>query len=713
MHRVSRLSSAIWLTAAGLTMVAPTVARAAQPGRAYEMVSPVDKAGNDVNPVVSAQASPDGGRVLFGASNGFPGAATSTAGSNYVAGRGERNWETIPVEPPSSNQFSQILNTTSAANPQVGKFLQTSLRALAPGAAEGGGNVYVLDSASGTRTLLATGGASLFDSFASPGARPFAGATADFSTVLFQTSTRLLPDALSGPTNVYKWSAAEGLSLVSVLPDGTAEPFGANANAPELTHSPGALSADGTRAVFAGNSTGGLYLREGNVTTPITVSQRPGDPTTSQPALFVSMTPDGQHVFFIGLTALTADATGGSELYRYDVESGRLTDLTPATDPADSSGQVFRVQSVDESGNHVYFVSAANLARGGRSGSPNLYYWSDGETRFVAELEPFSEGFGPIRWGTSPNGRFLEFMSFASVTGYDNTSPACRANPIYGNAAGVCSEVYIYDADRDEVRCASCLPGGSNGHSELSGVAGLISNYYGRVMLNDGRAFFNSDDSLVAEDTNGRTDVYEWNGARAELVSTGKSDTASTFADASVDGSDIFFFTSEQLVKQDVDHLIDVYDARLGDGLPEQNQDPLVKSCDGAGCQGDPGDPSVLPSLGSVKFDGAGNVADDDGSLVQRKMRVGRASVSGRSAKLTVRVPAAGRVTVSGPLIRSAKKDASKAGLLKMKVTLNKPALRALRSKKRINVAIRVRYAPTRGSSSTARVSAAFEARRA
>ena len=70
------------------------------------------------------------------------------------------------------------------------------------------------------------------------------------------------------------------------------------------------------------------------------------------------------------------------------------------------------------------------------------------------------------------------------------------------------------------------------------------------------------------------------------LISTGKSDSPSLFADASTDGSSVFFFTRSRLVGQDEDELQDVYDARIGGGLASQNPPPpnpcgSVESCHG------------------------------------------------------------------------------------------------------------------------------------
>jgi hypothetical protein len=59
------------------------------------------------------------------------------------------------------------------------------------------------------------------------------------------------------------------------------------------------------------------------------------------------------------------------------------------------------------------------------------------------------------------------------------------------------------------------------------------------------------------------------------LISAGTGPYASGLATASESGNDVFFTTSDELVKQDTDELIDIYDARVGGGfVPTQTAQP-------------------------------------------------------------------------------------------------------------------------------------------
>jgi hypothetical protein len=152
---------------------------------------------------------------------------------------------------------------------------------------------------------------------------------------------------------------------------------------------------------------------------------------------------------------------------------------------------------------------------------------------------------------------------------------------------------------------------------------------------NGDRVFFESTDALVAQDTNGEggcptagsalqsfpacQDVYQWeakgtgscnsegqNGGCLSLISTGKSPYPSFFLDASQSGDDAFIITRSELVRQDIDQVLDVYDARVGGGLARQNPKPEI-------CLSNPAckSPSPLPPpppLPVTKGAGGGNV---------------------------------------------------------------------------------------------------------
>jgi hypothetical protein len=202
------------------------------------------------------------------------------------------------------------------------------------------------------------------------------------------------------------------------------------------------------------------------------------------------------------------------------------------------------------------------------------------------------------------DGRFLAFMSEASLTGYDNEKDY---------------EIFEYDSASGRLVCASCGPAGlrPTGNSRLGAVHPLKSIFpQSHALSVDGRVFFDSLSALSPYDTNGRVqDVYEYEpdgiGTCARpagcvfLISRGNGTSDSEFVDATPSGSDAFFVTRDRLAPQDQDDLVDLYDARVDGGFPEVT----APACTGTGCQGLPGTPPIFATPSSVTYDGVGNFA--------------------------------------------------------------------------------------------------------
>ena len=233
----------------------------------------------------------------------------------------------------------------------------------------------------------------------------------DLDHIVFVTSAALVPEAAPNTTNTYEWKSGEGLNLVGFLPGDSADPGGAVAGSGVTSRqSQNVTSNDGSRIFFTSPAIlgfGALYMRRDGVeTVPISVSQRDGDPPDPQPSIFRGASEDGKFVFFTSRSKLTEDATVGNgavqhgELYRYDTETGELTDLTVATSPSDAEGAVVEtVLQISADGSRVYFVAQGDLADGATSGVSNLYAWVDGETRFVASLDTVMDADPWVRTG--------------------------------------------------------------------------------------------------------------------------------------------------------------------------------------------------------------------------------------------------------------------------------------------------------------------------
>jgi hypothetical protein len=511
----------------------------------------------------------------------------------------------------------------------------------------------------------------------------FAGESSDASHIIFSANDTLTHEATGEEPNLYEWIDGH-LSLVNVLPDGSPVSsdkrvaFG-TAKFKERINLDHVISNDGSRVFWTDQEDKELFARvNGTSTVLISGSQKtngtgPGgtDPGGTELPVYQDASADGSYVLFTSTEELTNDANTGdatscaplegdcaADLYRYDRQTGRLTDLT--ADAADATGSDVRgVLGSSEDGSYVYFVANGVLASGAtpgncneKEGLCNLYVWHEGSgTRFIAKLSQASLGSGPLVDGisgnpfnngvsaenlelrtsrVSPNGRFLAFQSEQSLTGYDNVladGPECTGPDFFYNefARPTCPEVFLYEAGSDHLACASCNPTGgrpigpsvlpfrvganaSHGlqHS-ISGSGWTTEVYQQRYLGDSGRLFFDTVDALSPRDTNGQGDVYEYENGQARLISGGFGGEASVFFDASLSGDDVFLLTRDQLTSQDRDEAVDLYDARVGAQQDLASPPPCASS---DACKPGPTpQPAAFGAPASATFSGAGNLA--------------------------------------------------------------------------------------------------------
>lgn len=555
-------------------------------GRGWELASPVDKNGGEIEGPGTApsggvfQAASGGGAVTFSSVASFgPDAAGAPATSQYVSRRGPGGWATQNVTAPLAaggygdepdvapyQLFSSELSRGLLAAPDRSPLPGT-------GAPPGYRNYYLRDAGGGYTALLT------YADIAGLSVPPqnfeldFAGASPDLSHVVLSTCAALTGDATEvagtgagcdpAAPNLYERSSA-GWRLLNVLPsDSVGTPPA------RLAASSGAISSDGSRVYWTDGAD--LYLSEAGAPT-VRVDAGAGGGGTFQLA-----SADGSVALF----------TRAGNLYRYDVNGGVTTNLTPG-------GGVVGVLGASADASSVYLLTAAGIVlnRGG-IGTP---------VAAAADATNLPPSTGTAR--VSADGNRLAFVSASKALAegtahYDNETAT-------GEPA---TEIYLYDAPAARLSCVSCSPTGERpqGPSTIPGAiangtgAGATRAYKPRVLSADGnRLFFDSRDSLVPGDTNKeRQDVYEWeapgsgNCARAggclQLISAGSS-FDSSFVDASAMGEDVFFLTVNSLVKLDPGS-VDLYDAREGGGFAEP---PAPFSCEEDGCQPLPPAPDDL-----------------------------------------------------------------------------------------------------------------------
>jgi hypothetical protein len=480
------------------------------------------------------------------------------------------------------------------------------------------------------------------------------GASRDLGVVVLQSDNpalveggRCKADVCSEPLlpSLYVWAGGE-LGRLAVQSDG--EPIGScgaalgsGVIARDEDVDDGAVSADGSKVFFTapipldeveyrqlegvkgcatktGENPAEVYVRSGEETIEVSAPEE-GAPEhrAAHEAVFFGASEDGSRVFFASEGELTANDKGvhDMELYEYDTETGKLTRVS-AGDSGDAAGDVvpFGTRStgvlgeslkdvvVSSDGSHVYFVARDVLAPANAEGAApvageeNLYVYDTqtGRTAFIAKGSG-SEAAERDEYVTAPettvDGRFLLFQG--GVLGRGSL------------------QLYRYDAGDEGLVCVSCGPGFPSGVSLVAplGLQGAAGRFPAHAIAEDGSVFFNTEASLVPQDTNGVADVYEWDEGTISLLSSGRDPLPSDFLGASPNGANVFFGTHARLVPADTSGGGNVYDARVCTALEPCIAAALAREglCEGDACS----HPAVAPSdatPASATFTGPGDL---------------------------------------------------------------------------------------------------------
>jgi len=582
--------------------------------RGYELVTPPvtnarTPSGADLANLgtffASRGASPAGDEVSFviqGGSLGENQGTGSFAGDPYLASRGEGGWSTSYAGPTGSEAPALLPGSNS---PDQGYSFWI---------AEGKGSATV--EGKPTNYLRYPDGHSELIGRGSLATDPFAGGkliSEGGGHVVFSSSLELEENSPpEGTEAVYDRNRATGeekTQVVSLLPNDVTPAKGQGA-----TYQGASLDGKGI-AFLVGNT---LYLRfEDEETYEV------GENVT-----FAGVAEGGRRIFYLKGNNLWALDVGAPEEPIQFTSSGNVTPVHVAAD-----------------GTVVYFVSTSALAveanpNGAEpaNGGENLYRSEEGTISFVGTLTerdvegdsslgspvdglglwigavgsssgtPGSFGIDPSR--TTPDGKALLFESRAALDGYDPEGHA---------------EIYRYDFAGDELDCLSCNPtlAPASGDASLESVGHGISaeepfrGYALVVNLRaDGRrAFFQSTEALVPDDTDELQDVYEWEAQevgsckRPEgciyLISSGKSAHRNFLYSVSESGNDVFLRSPDQLLESDLEETPSIYDARARGGFSEPEEEP---ECEGEGCRPGLTPPPALPTPGMLPDSEPGNV---------------------------------------------------------------------------------------------------------
>jgi len=418
--------------------------------------------------------------------------------------------------------------------------------------------------------------------------------------------------APTGTSAIYDRSPTGDTRVVSLLPGDV--PLSAG-QAAEYQ----GVSANGAAVAF---KTGGtLYVRLDNTTTKS---------VTTSPATYAGLSADGERLFYVA----------GGNIYRFDTGAGTTEQVTTTADA--------KIVNISPDGTHVYFISASQLdGSEGTAGAPNLYLWAGSAIKYITtvsggdlthtsgehgnypalgnwtevvtspENNLGSEGDGPGANSsrTTPDGNVLIFESREQLTAFANDGH---------------TEIYRFDALAGTLECVSCHPLGTppTTDARLQELTAVWPGILIHNLSDDGsRVFFETSEALVARDTDGINDIYEWEesglgSGELHLISTGKSVEypsgteraagaywlPNTIFSITPSGSDVVFGSLEQLTPAaGAGGVQAIYDARVNGGFPEAAL-PAPPCADIGSCHGAEGGSPVVGVPRSDEIRGKGNV---------------------------------------------------------------------------------------------------------
>jgi hypothetical protein len=213
---------------------------------------------------------------------------------------------------------------------------------------------------------------------------------------------------------------------------------------------------------------------------------------------------------------------------------------------------------------------------------------------------------------TTPDGEFLVFLSSADLTKGDESGVPQLFEYHAGNESLTRVSIGQDGPTSGNVDTFSLSPG-IPGQFFANGIDRPEALEAGRAISEDGsRVFFTSTASLTPQAAANTKNVYEYREGHVYLVSGGGDaslfEGGATVALTGIDpsGQNAFFDTVSQLVPEDGETQMVLYDSREDGGFPAPTLEP---GCIGETCRGPAAATPQSPSPGSAGQAGGGNVA--------------------------------------------------------------------------------------------------------
>jgi hypothetical protein len=482
-------------------------------------------------------ATPDAASVFFSSDQQYVAADTDSKIDVYQRSGGVTTLVSVAgvgATPPLQDA------TFAGVTPDGSKVFFHTAESLVTADTDGGQN-DVYQRSAGVTTLISAPG---LGSSGTPQTANFKGVSADGATVIFDTKENLVTADTDGFRDVYQRNGVT-TSLLSG-PGAGASGSPADSNTRHVSSDGSVVDFDTSENLVAADADGlvDIYEASGGTTTLVSgVGAGANGPAAT--AFFRGATADGGTVFFdTDENLVTADADGLEDVYQRSGGTTTLVSEPGAGATAPAAFEAFGGMSAD--GSTVFFDSPENLVGTDTDGLNDVYEHSGGVTT----------------------------LSSAEAAGA--SGPIEKVDYLGNSADG--STVFF---DTDENFAAADIDGLFDTYKRSGGTTTLVSppgvgasgpaddaNFEGNS-ADGSTVFLNTDEKLVAADTDGARDLYQNTSGVTTLVTAPGSGASGSPADmffrgASTDASRVIFTTGERLTGSDGDTFFDLYQRASG-----------------------------------------------------------------------------------------------------------------------------------------------------
>jgi hypothetical protein len=368
----------------------------------------------------------------------------------------------------------------------------------------------------------------------------FDGASADGTKVFFETDEQLDPDDADTADDIYQRFGGV-TTLVSTDTSG-------NANGPDTAFY-GGTSSDGTKVFFEtdeqlaasdlDSGAADVYQRSGGATTQVSTNTAGNANGAGNNASFRGASSDGSKVFVETQESLAGTDTD-SKYDDYERSGGATTQVS--TNTAGDANGAFDVdyRGTSSDGSRVFFSTSEPLAATDSDSNLDVYERSGGATTQVStNTAGDANGVNNAQFGGASSDGLKVFFTTVEQLGGDTDA----TSDVYQRSGGATTLV-----------------------SQGANTGGPVT--FDGTSSDGSRVFFDTDEQLVTGDTDSSLDLYERSSGLTTLVSqgaiNGNGALNATFEGASSDGTKVFFQTDEQLVAGDTDSTTDIYERSGG-----------------------------------------------------------------------------------------------------------------------------------------------------